>query len=89
MANKTYYTCDVCEADMPSPSREKYPHKGDKLNYEIQVIFTTDQTEGRYTDHYLYIDKLDICGKCLKHVLSGNYLWAQGAMGHNKYWFVE
>lgn len=55
------------------------------LDKSIQVIFTTEQTEGRSCKPYLSIEKLDICKSCLDKVLQGNYIFAYGAMGYNDY----
>jgi ribosomal protein L37AE/L43A len=56
-------------------------HKG----LSIQVIFTTEQTEGRNTKPHLSNEKIDICQSCLDKVLEGNYIFGAGAMGHNCY----
>lgn len=66
--------CDICNAE------------GVK-NVDIQVIFTTEQTEGRSTKPYLYNQNIDICDDCLQKRLKGESLYAQGAMGFNKYYF--
>lgn len=57
------------------------------LNENIQVIFTTEQTEGRSIPHYLSMHKIDLCSDCKKHLLSGHPIFGQGAMGYNTYWF--
>lgn len=71
--------CDVCEKE--KPWEESYTPKN------LDVIFTTDQEEGRSCKPYLSKEKLDICNKCYSILLEGNYIFASGAMGHNKYWF--
>lgn len=71
----TTVSCDVCHAT--KDIKEK----------TIQVIFTTEQTEGRYIAPYLSDCKMDICACCLNKVLKGNYLYGRGAMGFNTYLF--
>lgn len=69
------YTCDIRGCD------RKALHKGTKL----QVIFTTDQTEGRSCRPYLDNVTIDICDECMAKVLDGRAIYASGAMGHNQY----
>lgn len=75
MKKESYY-CDVCGSDIKEQDKKS-----------IQVIFTTEQTEGRCVDHHLSIESIHICAKCLRHIVSGNYLYGSGAQGFNKYWF--
>jgi hypothetical protein len=77
---KTIILCDVCEQGAMNC-------EGGKRNQEIQVIFTTEQEEGRTSPAYLSMTKLDLCCDCFMKVLNGNYIYAQGAMGHNSYEF--
>ena len=72
------FTCDIkgCKSTAPQNVQKR-----------IQVIFTTDQTEGRSVKPYLSEADIDICAKCLDNVLEGNYIYANGAMGHNEYYF--
>ena len=62
-----------------------------KENYrkaEMQVIFHTEQTEGRCTEPYFQLLKLDMCGECGEKVMtSKRYLEAHGAQGHNTIYF--
>ncbi len=76
---KTIITCDIekCNNDFLVETKD------------IQVIFTTDQTEGRSCTPYLSNEKVDICVDCLIKVLEGNYIWANGAQGHNTYYFKK
>lgn len=76
---KEIYTCDIknCENEPK--------HKG----FKIQVIFTTEQTEGRSIHPYLSMQTIDICEECLEIVLKGNYIFADGAMGYNKYHLTD
>lgn len=58
----------------------------ENVDKEMDVIFTTEQTEGRSREPYLSRVDIDICGSCLDTILSGGiYIKAAGAMGHNKY----
>jgi hypothetical protein len=74
MSSKTVVTCDVCKLS-------------EATNTKMQIIFLTEQTEGRPTGAHFVIDELDICPSCLKVALAGNYLFAEGAQGYNRYWF--
>lgn len=72
------YICDVKGCSNESEHKQK----------DIQVIFDTEQTEGRSVKPYLDTVKIDICEKCLQTILKeGKYLHASGAMGHNEYYF--
>jgi len=88
---KEIFSCDVCK-------KEKEPYKSnvfggakreDKvfLDSKIQIIFTTEQTEGRSCKPYLSIENLDICDECLDKAAEGNSIFAHGAQGHNTYYF--
>lgn len=77
---KTTTLCDVCECEVSAK-------EGGKKKQDIQVIFTTEQEEGRTSPAYLSMAKLDLCRGCFMKVLNGNYVYAQGAMGHNSYEF--
>lgn len=70
--------CDVCREETTN----------EEIN--IQVIFTTEQNEGRCCKHHLCNEKLNLCDKCLNNVLyNGNYIYAKGAMGYNTYFFKK
>ena len=71
------YLCDTC--GKPAVNKDG----------KIQVIFLTDQTEGRSTTRYLSLEKIDLCEECMQKVLTGNYIFGSGAQGNNKYWFKE
>lgn len=68
-------TCDLCRKDK------------NVVTKKMGVIFETDQTEGRPSKPYIDSANLDICSACLSHVLKGNYIFAYGSMGYNKYYF--
>ena len=78
MKKETYF-CDVCEKQVPAKLEEK----------KIQVIFHTEQTEGRGVKPYLSDQKIEICDDCYGKILKGNYLHGTGAMGYNKYGFRD
>lgn len=74
---KEYLVCDVCK------SEEKVSH----IN-KITVVFTTEQTEGRYVKPYLSEQNLDLCKDCIKMMTEkGRILFGSGAQGYNKYYF--
>ena len=72
---KTQTFCDICKNEKKI------------LEKKIQVIFTTEQTEGRSCSPYLSMEKIDICQKCLDSVLRGNYLIGSGCQGYNNFNF--
>lgn len=74
-----FVICDVCEEKLLI-TKEYKPKK-------MQVIFTTDQDEGRATKPYFSIGDLDLCKKCQEKALEGNYIYVTGAQGYNKYSF--
>jgi hypothetical protein len=74
---KEIWSCDVCKKE------------GRIEAIEIQVIFTTDQTEGRSISPYLSREKVEICQDCMNKILQGNYLFAHGAQGYNTYYFKQ
>lgn len=76
---KTIITCDI----------KGCTEKAFADPFSIQVIFHTEQTEGRGTNSYLFTEKIDLCTKCHKKILDGNYVHAHGAMGHNEYYFMR
>lgn len=71
--------CDVC--------KEKVCTTVDSI--KMQIVFTTEQTEGRSTKPYFSSHNLDLCEKCLNKALTGNYIFGHGAQGHNTYYFLK
>lgn len=69
------YSCDVC------------CKKAETKKESIQVVFTTEQTEGRQCEPYLSIQKIDICQDCKDRILKGDMLFGAGAQGYNRYVF--
>lgn len=68
--------CDICKEETNNEE------------IDIQVIFTTEQNEGKSCSPYLCNEKLNICDKCMNRILvGGNYIFASGAMGCNTYKF--
>ena len=70
------YVCDIEECSNPPISHEAK---------SMDVIFTTEQTEGRGCKRYLSRETIHICHSHMDKVLEGNYIVAYGAMGHNTY----
>jgi len=58
-------------------------------NEKIQVIFQTEQTEGRNCKPYLSIVSIDLCSSCKEKVLNGNAIMAYGAQGFNSFIFKK
>ena len=72
----TKHKCDVCGLDAI--------HKQESM----QVIFHTEQNEGRSSEPYFDHVKLDLCDECFNKCLNmGTYIHAAGAMGYNDYFF--
>lgn len=69
--------CDICT------------NEGSVITKEMQVIFTTEQTEGRSCSPYFSQETIDLCDNCLNTCLSGKYIFADGAMGHNSFYFKK
>lgn len=73
---KEVYTCDISNCGNDPAYKDK----------ELDVIFTTEQTEGRSCPPYISRQKLDICDTCMSKLLkSGKYIQATGAQGYNTY----
>lgn len=70
------YICDVCKQDTNITKTQ-----------DMQVIFTTEQTEGRGVNPYFSNVSIHLCVDCKVKCLSGNYIFASGAMGYNTYGF--
>jgi len=67
-------TCDICSRLEAIPEN-------------IQVVFKTDQTEGRACSPYLDIVWMDICHTCINKIIEWNTLYGVWAMGYNNYSF--
>lgn len=68
--------CDVCGKE------------NENEDIDIQVIFTTEQNEGRSCNPYLCKETLNLCDSCMNNILyKGKYIFADGAMGCNTYKF--
>ena len=77
MSTEIIRRCDVCGAQ-------------NAKQIELDVIFTTEQTEGRSCKPYLKRNKIDICDECKDKILKGGvYIHAAGAQGYNKYFFKK
>lgn len=73
-----YVVCDVCA--------ERKAQSEIKMNYKLDVIFTTDTTEGRSCNPYLSNVEMDLCNDCRgKIVKSKRYLLASGGQGSYEY----
>jgi hypothetical protein len=62
-------------------------NKAVKIGLTLDVIFHTEQTEGRGTAPHISRVTIDLCQQCYDNVVKGNYIHGAGAMGYNKYWF--
>lgn len=75
MGKQVIHFCDICKSNTEVTEKQ------------IQVIFETEQTEGRSVKPYLSLQKVETCITCLDFILKDNYLHGYGAMGHNTYYF--
>lgn len=76
MSKTETYHCDI----------KKCERNAVHLAESFQVIFTTEQTEGRSTKPYFSMEKIDICADCKQMMLnSRTYILAHGAQGSNVY----
>ncbi len=73
MATITTHKCDICGKEAKH------------LQQKLQVVFTTEQTEGRPTTPHLTIEVLDLCDGCLARIVDRHPVRGQGAQGHNTY----
>lgn len=71
-------TCDISDCGNPNAKPDK-----------IQVIFESDQTEGRPVDPYLSMESFDLCSTCKAKILKGNYVFGYGAQGVNTFYFPK
>ena len=67
--------CDICGKEKTIDTKQ------------IQVIFTTNQTDGYPVDPYFSTEKIDICADCQALRLKGNHIYGSGAQGYNRYEF--
>ncbi len=82
-------TCDIKGCDNEIKPESNSILKKEYKKTSIQIIFTTEQTEGRNVTPHLSMEQLDICDKCMANLLKGNYIYGAGAMGYNTYWFTN
>ncbi len=71
------YKCDI----------DKCENEATYIGTKLQVIFRTEQTEGRPIKGSIAHLKLDLCKDCYLKVLDGVCIDAYGAQGFNKYFF--
>lgn len=89
MSRQMIVKCDICKEEIETLIARNANFTGVPERKEIEVIFTTEQTEGRSTTPYLSSERIDICNKCLRKKLEGIALYAWGAQGYNEYSFKE
>lgn len=73
MSTITTHKCDICGSDATH------------LKQKLQVVFTTEQTEGRPMSPHLSDQSLDLCERCLGRIIDRHPVRASGAQGHNTY----
>lgn len=78
--NVTIVSCDIC-------MKENTDGKTEFITINKEVIFTTEQNEGRSISPYFTSCPLDLCKTCHAFALRGNAVFAHGAQGHNEYYF--
>ena len=72
------FSCDICKST-----------KAVIKEVQLQVIFLTEQTEGRGIEPYLSNETFDICKTCLQKRLEGKSIYGNGAQGYNNYYFKK
>lgn len=77
---KEIYYCDICKEKLDAERT---------IEKNIQVIFVTEQNESKLTMPYLELVDLDWCEQCRYKALQGQAIFAEGAMGHNRYFFKD
>lgn len=78
---KTIRTCDI-----KGCGQQIHEDETNNIQQPMQVIFETEQEEGRTCQEYLSMEKLDICASCMRGIIDdGRYIKATGAMGYNEY----
>lgn len=73
MSTVTLHKCDICGGDAT------------ELKKQIQVVFITEQTEGRPTSPHLSNETLDLCKVCLDRLVRSHPLRGSGAQGFNTF----
>lgn len=79
---KEIKTCDI----------ENRPHGGEILTRRVQVVFNHDQEDGKSSvKPYLQWEDIEMCEDCYyaQMIAGRQYVSGYGAMGHNKYFFVD
>lgn len=81
------YYCDLCESKIDLKKLEKRELSTTKksLETEVQVLFTTEQTEGQPTTPYIQSTGLHLCQECFNKYKASLPISASGAQGHNNY----
>lgn len=62
--------------------------KGEKPE-TYQVVWVTEQTEGRPIEPRLGLVRIDVCKECVSKIIKGAYIKAAGAQGHNQYRLID
>lgn len=76
MSEVKYRVCDIDGCN----------NRTEESQFKTNVIFHTDQTEGRSTEPYFSSHVLDICLSCKNKILeTKKYIQGHGAQGHNTY----
>lgn len=73
MSTHTKVLCDICGNEAQHKQKN------------IQVVFVTEQTEGRYCAPHLTNETMDICDECISKIVEVHPLRGEGAQGHNTY----
>ena len=78
MAEVKYNTCDIKGCD----------NRATCIKTSLQVIFRTEQTEGRSSTPYLQNVTVDLCTDCLNRIIDEQkYVSAVGDQGYNEFFF--
>jgi len=80
--------CDICKKEYFTQAVKK-PSEIKITQVSRQVIFLTEQTEGRSTKPHFSAETFDACPECTTLALKGKAIYGAGAQGHNRYWFKD
>lgn len=63
----------------------------DHIKVKLQVIFTTEQTEGTSIEPRLTSEMyaLDLCNEHYNQIVNGQYVYARGAQGYNTFYIPD
>ena len=86
---QTKIICDTCWYESYNTNTTSKIHNKKINNKKLQVIFQTEQDEGRRVKDYLDTVDIDICDSCMSKILLWNYIFAKWGQWYNSYSFIK